>query len=96
MFHSKKFWRKLQFVPTLQELSNEAPVGEEYIPESVCARDDQIMATMQSDGRKKYESKEKDPEPSSSSQREEPASSTSTQKENPIPIAPTEEEIKEI
>lgn len=44
LFYSKKFWRKVHFIPTLQDLSEYAQLDEQYIPAAVTAKDKLIMS----------------------------------------------------
>ena len=60
MHFSKKFWRKVQFVATLDDLSKLVAVDTDFIPESVLARDVEIMASRNTDRRLNYESKKQE------------------------------------
>ena len=57
---SKKFWRKVHFVPTLEDLSSHVAVDKDYIPESVYAKDLLLMASMHPDSRQKHGSQKEE------------------------------------
>lgn len=78
---SKKFWRKVQFVSTLEDLDKEVAIGKEYIPESVLARDVEIMASLNMDKRPKDVSKEQEQKEEKQSKEQEQSSNPQEDKE---------------